>query len=85
MSTAGIIGEEIDRQATLVSAALQDVADASADPSARHELPRAIFGMLAPYSAALYFAERVVQSNVFNVELVQALHSKLLPLERMAD
>ena len=41
--------------------------------------------MLAPYSAALYLAERVVQSAVFDVELVRALHCKLLPLERMAD
>jgi len=41
--------------------------------------------MLGPYSAAKFFAERVVQSDAFNVELVQALHSKLLPLERMAD
>jgi hypothetical protein len=41
--------------------------------------------MLAPYSAALYVADRVVQSGTFNMELVQTLHSKLLPLERMAD
>jgi hypothetical protein len=41
--------------------------------------------MLAPYSTALYIAERVLQSAVFDVELVGALHSRLLPLERMAD
>src|SRR5271157_4787339 len=41
--------------------------------------------MLGPYSATLYIAERVVQSATFSAELVQALHFKLLPLERMAD
>ena len=41
--------------------------------------------MLGPYSAALYLAERVLQSAAFNAGLVQALHSKLLALERMAD
>jgi len=41
--------------------------------------------MLGPYSAAKFFAERVLQSEAFNVELVQALYSKMLPLERMVD
>ena len=41
--------------------------------------------MLGPYSAAKFLAERVVQSDAFNVELVQSLQSKLLPLERMVD
>jgi hypothetical protein len=48
-------------------------------------LPRAVLDILAPYSAALYIAERVVQSATFDLELVQMLHTKLLPLERMAD
>ena len=30
-------------------------------------------------------AEHFLESNVFNAELVRTLHSKLLPLERMAD
>jgi len=34
---------------------------------------------------AHYLAESIVQSEVFNAELVQMLHSRLLPLERMAD
>lgn len=85
MSTSGIIGEEIDKQAALASAALQNMSDVGAGTSARQLLPRAVFDMLAPYSTALYIAERVVQSAAFNAELVRALHSKLLPLERMAD
>jgi hypothetical protein len=85
MSNSGIIGEEIDKQAALASAALQDISGVGAGTSARQSLPRAVLDMLGPYSAALYIAERVVQSPIFNVELVQILHSKLLPLERMAD
>ena len=83
MSTSGIVGEEIDRQAALAGAALQNIAGVGTD--ARPLLPHAVLGVLGPYSAALYIAERVVESEVFNAELVQALHSKLLPLERMAD
>jgi hypothetical protein len=83
MSTSGIIGEEIDKQAVLASIALQNIAGAGT--SARQLLPRAVLDMLAPYSAALYIAERVVESAVFNAELVKALYSRLLPLERMAD
>jgi hypothetical protein len=85
MSSAGIIGEQIDGQAALANAALQDIAGVSVGGNARQSLPRAILAMLAPYSAALYVADRVVQSGTFNMELVQTLHSKLLPLERMAD
>ena len=83
MSASGIIGEEVDKQAALASVAFQSVAGAGT--SARQLLPRAVLDMLGPYSAALYIAERVVQSATFNLELVQTLHSKLLPLERMAD
>ena len=85
MSTSGIIGEEIDKQAALAGAALQNISDVGAGASARQLLPRAVLDVLGPYSAALYIADRVVQSTTFDVELVQALHSKLLPLERMAD
>lgn len=48
-------------------------------------LPRAVLAMIGPYSAAKFFAERVLQSATFDADLVQTLHSKLLPLERMAD
>jgi hypothetical protein len=85
MSTSGIIGEEIDKQAALASFALQKISGVGAGVSARQLLPRAVLDMLGPYSAALYIAESVVRSATFNAELVQALHSKLLPLERMAD
>jgi len=85
MSTYGIIGEEIDKQAALASAALQSITGVGAGMNARQLLPRAVVDVLAPYSAALYIAERVVQSAAFDAELVRALHSKLLPLERMAD
>jgi hypothetical protein len=85
MSTSGIIGEKIDTDAELASAALQNITGAGAGTSTRQLLPRAVLDMLGPYSAALYIAERVVQSATFNLELVQTLHSKLLPLERMAD
>jgi hypothetical protein len=85
MSTSGIIGEEIDKHAALACAALQKISAVGAGTSAMQLLPRAVLDMLGPYSAALFFAERVVQSANFNVELVQALHSRLLPLERMAD
>jgi hypothetical protein len=76
MSTSRIIGEEIDKQAALASAALKGISGVG---------PRAVLDILAPYSAALYIAERVVESDTFDVELVRAVHSKLLPLERMAD
>jgi hypothetical protein len=82
MSASVIIGE-IDKQAVLADAAFQRIAGTSA--SARESLPSTVLAMLGPYSAALYIAERVVQSDVFNAELVQMLHSKLLPFERMAD
>lgn len=85
MSTSGIVGEEIDKQSALASAALQYISGVGAGTSARQFLPRAVLDMLGPYSAALYIAERVVQSATFNVELVQTLHAKLLPLESMAD
>ena len=85
MSTSGVIGEEIDKQTELASAALQNIFGVGAGTSARQLLPRAVLNMVGPYSAAKFFAERVVQSDAFNVELAQALHSKLLPLERMAD
>src|SRR5450432_4230518 len=85
MSTSGIIGEEIDKHAALAGAAFQNISAVGAGTSAKLLLPRAVLDMLGPYSAALFFAERVVQSGNFNAELVQALHSKLLPLERMAD
>ena len=85
MSTCAIVGEEVDKQAALASAAFQDIACVGADARARLLLPHAVLVVLGPYSAALYIAERVLESKVFDAELVQALHSKLLPLERMAD
>jgi hypothetical protein len=86
MSTFAIIGDKIEKQAALASAALKDIDSVEpGGPSVRELLPRAVLDMLGPYSAALYIAERVVQSATFNAELVEALHSKLLPLERMAD
>src|ERR1039457_2514062 len=85
MSTSGIVGEEIDKQAAVASAAFHDIARASASPGAGQSLPRAILAMLGPYSGALFFAERVVRSEVFNAELARMLHSRLLPLEHMAD
>jgi hypothetical protein len=85
MSATGIIGQEIERQAALASAALQNIASVGAGTSARQLLPRAVLDMLGPYSVALFFAERVVQSEVFSAKLVQMLQSRLLPLERMAD
>ena len=33
----------------------------------------------------LYIADRVVESATFDAELIQALHTRLLPFERMAD
>jgi len=85
MSTSGILGEEIDRQAAVASAALRNMAQAAGRADARESLPRAVLAMLGPYSGALFFAERVVRSEVFDAELVRVLHSRLLPLERMAD
>jgi len=49
MSTYEIIGEEIDRQAALASAALQNRSAVGAGTSARQLLPRAVLHMLAPY------------------------------------
>ena len=85
MSAAGIVGDEIDKQAALAAAALQDVTGVGAGVSARKLFPRAVLALLGPYSAAKFLAERVVQSETFNMELVKAFHSKLLPLERMAE
>ena len=86
MSTsAGIIGEEIDKQAALASDAIQDISGVGAGTNARQLLPRAVLAMIGPYSAAKFFAERVLQSTTFDADLVQTLYSKLLPLERMAD
>jgi hypothetical protein len=86
MSTsAGILGDEIDKQTALASDALQDISGVSTGTSARQLLPRAVLAMIGPYSAAKFFVERVLQSGKFDADLVQALHSKLLPLERMAD
>jgi hypothetical protein len=76
MSTSAIIGEEIDKQAALAKAALGDIAGVG---------PRAILDALGAYSATLYIAERVVESENFDPELVRSLHSKLLPLEHVAD
>ena len=83
MSTSGIIAQKIDTDAELASAALQNITGAG--DGSRQQLPRAVLDMLGPYSAALYIAERVVQSATFDLELVRTLHAKLLPLERMAD
>ena len=85
MSTPGIVSEEIDKQAALASAALQRISGVGDGTNARQLLPGAVLAMLGPYSAAKFLAERVLESATFNVDLVQALHSKLLPLERMAD
>lgn len=85
MSTSAIIGEEIDKQAALASAAIQEISGTGAGTDARQWLPRAVLDLLGPYSAALYIAERVVESDIFDLDLVRSLHSKLLPLERMAD
>jgi hypothetical protein len=83
MSTYRIVGEEFDKQAAVVSAALRNTAQAGA--GVQRSLPRAVLAMLGPYSAALFIAERVVRSDVFDAELARTLHSRLLPLERMAD
>ncbi len=84
MSTLGIIGEEMEQQAALASAARKNIDDAEAGERARQVLPRAVLDMLRPYAAALYIADRVVQSATYDRELVQSLHAKLLPLEQMA-
>src|ERR1700687_1231182 len=69
MSTSGIVGEEIDKQAALASAALKSISGVGA--SARQQRrPRAVLDVLSPYSTALYIAQRVVQSAVFDVEIV---------------
>jgi hypothetical protein len=52
MSTSGIVGEEIDKQAALASAALQHIAGVGADARARLLLPHAVLVVLGPYSAA---------------------------------
>jgi hypothetical protein len=83
MSTSVIVGDEVGRQAALAGSALRDISGAG--ENAGHSLPRAVLAVLGPYSAAKFFAERVLQSGTLNVELVQALYSKLLPLERMVD
>jgi hypothetical protein len=85
MSTCGIISEEIDKQAALASAALQNITGAWTGETARQSIPGALLDVLRPYAAALYIADRVVESATFDAELIQALHTRLLPFERMAD
>lgn len=85
MSTSGVIGEKIDTDAELAGVALQNITAAGPEMSNGDLLPRAVLDMLGPYSAALYIAERVLQSGAFKLDLVKMLHSKLVPLERMAD
>ncbi len=70
MSVSEIVGGEIDRQAALSAAALCSVSADAAGVGAKQLRPRAVFDMLAPYSAALYVAERVVESTAFNPELI---------------
>ena len=84
MSTPEIVGELIERDAALASAALKTIGNLEG-VNARKLLPRAALNFLGPYSAALYFMERVIQSPTFNPDFVQALHSRLRPFERMAD
>ena len=85
MSTLGIVGDEMEQQAALASAARKNIDDAEAGERERQVLPRAVLDMLGPYAAALYIADRVVQSGAYRPELVQSLHAKLLPLEQMAE
>lgn len=85
MSTRGIIGEQLDKQSALAGAALKAISAVGDDAKARQLAARAILDMLASYSAARFFADRVVQSESFDRELVHALQARLLPLEHMAD
>jgi hypothetical protein len=85
VSTSGIVGEQIENQAALAGTALQDIEKLATGPSTSQMFARAVLKMLAPYSVALYFAERVAQSPTFDPELVRTLHDRLLPLERMVD
>ena len=85
MSTLGIIGEEMEQQAALASAARKNIDDAEKGERGRQVLPRAVLDMLRPYAVALYIADRVVQSATYNPELGQLLHAKLLPFEQMVE
>ena len=85
MSTSGIVGEEIDKQSALARAAFEGISGIGAGANAGETLARAVLDTLGPYSSALYIAERIVESDVFDVDLVQAVHSNLLTLERIAD
>ena len=85
MSMSGIISDEIGKQAALASAALKNISSVGSGSNANDLVPGAILAMLGPYSAAKFLAERVVQSDRYNAELVQALHAKLLSLEHMVD
>lgn len=81
MSALGIIGEEIDKHVALARAALREVSGSKSTKT----LPRALLDVLGPYSASLYIAERIIESESVNAELVETLHSKLIPLEEMTD
>jgi hypothetical protein len=85
MSDAGTLGNELENQAALTGAALSHITNAGDSIGAEQAFPRAVLAFLGPYEAARYFAERVVDSEVFDAKLVESLYSKLLPLERMAD
>ncbi len=52
MSTPGIVGDEIDKQAALAAIVVQEVSGLGAGTSARKLFPRAVVAMLGPYSAA---------------------------------
>jgi hypothetical protein len=85
MSNCGTLGGELEQQVALTSTALSSIASAEESASARQRFSRAVLAFLGPYEAVRHFAERVVDSELFDVELVESLHSRLLPLERMAD
>ena len=83
MSTAGIVGEEIGKQVALASIAAKSISGPVAD--FRNALPHAVLAMLGPNSASKFLAERILQSDTFDAELVKGLYDKLLPLGRMVD
>ena|SRR6266436_10381924 len=77
--------QELDKQAEIAATALQKMTTAS---ELGHDLPtleEAIWTFVRPYWHTLTIADRVVDSGAFDRPKIEALHSRLLPIEHMAE
>jgi hypothetical protein len=89
MSAFGNIGEEIDKQAALASAALQNIAAAGAGTGARQLLPRAVlvvtrYGPCAPVASVARNWSATVRQNASLAAFSRTCGSSVATLSRPA-